>query len=86
MLLELQNLFLLRFIFDMEHSLLRCVWPCLGLRSNAINTKSKYMATVTSLEHVCSFSKVENLTYRFLGQSEVRGETVNYPLGLFLVI
>lgn len=88
MLLELQNLFLLHFIFDMELSLLRCIWPCLGLKSNAINTKPKYMATVTALEHVCSFSKVENLTYRFLGQLELLcgGETVNYHLWLFLVI
>ena len=73
------------------------MWPPLGLKSNAINmykytkqcvnTKPKYMATVTALEHFCSLSKVENLTYRFSGQLEFLygGETllVNCHLWLF---
>lgn len=80
--------FLLHFIFDMELSFLQYVWPPSGLKSNAINiykytkycinTKPKYMATVTALEHFCLFSKVENLTRRFLGQLELLygGETL----------
>lgn len=30
--------FLFHFIFDVGLSLLQCVWPLLGLKSNAINT------------------------------------------------
>lgn len=54
----------------------------------AINTKPKYMATVTALEHSDSFSKVENLTCGVLRQLELLcgGETVNYHLWLFLVM
>lgn len=41
-------------------------------------TKLKYMATVTVLEHICLFSKAENLTCRFSGQFVLLcgGETV----------
>lgn len=50
------------------------------IQPNALYTKTKHMAVVTALEHFCSFSKVENLTYRFLGQLErlCGGDSVNY--------
>ena len=50
--------------------------------------KLKYMATMTALEYFCSFSNVENLTYRFSGQLELLcgSETLNYHLWLVSVI
>lgn len=71
------NSFCILFLI-MGLSLLQHAWLHLGLKSYAIHTKTKYMAIATALEHFCSFSKVENLTYRFVGQLErlCGGETL----------